>query len=83
MRLDPEFSREIAKISNGDGSRDAMFAFKKVTREVALKLSNTKAPSLFGDCIKTYGRVPVAVCVAVTIFERRDSCFLRIRWVGF
>lgn len=72
MKLDSSFSREITKIANGDGSREAMFAFKKTTQQTSLALSNTKVATLFNDCIKTYGRVPVAICTAITVYARRD-----------
>lgn len=73
MTLDRTFQREIAKVANGDGSREAFFAFKKTVRTVARTLSNIEAPYLFDGCVKEYGRVPVAVCVAVTICKKRDG----------
>lgn len=72
MKLDREFSREISKVANGDGSREAKFSFKATVQEVKKALSNTHAPKLFNACVKEYGRVPVAICTAQTIINRRD-----------
>ncbi len=72
IKLDTTFVNEIKKQSNGDGSREAMLAFTKKLRAVALTMSNPKAPILFTDCIKTHGRVPVAICLAVTVKSRQD-----------
>lgn len=79
MKLDRTFSREIAKIANGDGSREAKFAFLKTAKEVKRTLSTIEAPRLFTECLKKYGRVPVAVCVAETVIDRRD----RLDWVSY
>ena len=70
MKLDRTFSREFAKIANGDGSREAKFAFKKKAESVAKMLSDVKAPSLFDEAVKTYGRAAVAASLAVTVIER-------------
>jgi hypothetical protein len=75
--LDQIFAREIKKQANGDGSREAKFAFKKKVEEVARTLSTTKAAEIFDECIKKYGRVPVSICVAQTIIERRERLELR------
>lgn len=72
MTLDKEFRHEIAKLSNGDGSREARFAFKKVVETVARKLSCIRAPYLINESIRAFGRVPVAICLAVTILKKRD-----------
>lgn len=72
MKLDRTFAREVSKISNGDGSREAKFAFKKTVEEVKRALSTPEVREKFTDCIKQYGRVPVAICTAATIITRRD-----------
>lgn len=79
MKLDQTFARDIEKQANGDGSREAKFAFKKKVEETARALSTTKAAEIFDDCLKKYGRVPVAICVAQTIIERRD----RLEWRSY
>lgn len=73
MKLDPTFARDIKKQANGDGSREAKFSFKKKVEEARKALSTMKAAEVFGDCLRTFGRVPVAICVAETIIERRDQ----------
>ena len=78
-KLDQTFAKEIKKQANGDGSREAKFAFKKKVEEVARTLSTPKAAEVFNDCVNAYGRVPVAICVAETIIERRD----RLEWRSY
>lgn len=76
MKLDRTFARDIKKQANGDGSREAKFAFKRKVEEAAKALSTTKAAEVFNECLIKFGRVPVAICVAETIIERRD----RLEW---
>ena len=81
MKLDGDFVREVRKKANGDGSREARFAFIKEVKEARKKLSTPEVRRTFGECIKEYGRVPVAICVAATIIERRDRLETRtVRW---
>ena len=63
MKLDKTFEKEIIKISNGNGSREAKFNFLKSAKETAKKLSTIKAAEIFNSTIKKYGRVTVAICV--------------------
>lgn len=72
MKLDKTFSREISRISNGDGSREAKFAFLKKVREANKALSTPEVRRTYNDCIKRFGRVPVAICTAATIINRCD-----------
>lgn len=72
MKLDKEFVKEISKIANGDGGRNAKFEFVKQLKEVRKELSTVEAPYIYSDCIKKYGRVPVAICTAITIIDRAD-----------
>lgn len=72
IKLDDCFARELRKEANGDGSREAKFAFKDKVTKAAKELSTSEVPYIFSDVIKKYGRVPIAICVAVTIVERRD-----------
>ena len=39
MKLEKAFAREVSKVANGDGSREAKFAFAKKVRETREKLS--------------------------------------------
>ncbi len=81
MKLDRTFVRDVRKIANGDGSREAKFAFKKKVEEAKKGLSTPDVRDKYGDCIQKYGRVPVAICTAVTIIERQDRLEARtVRW---
>ena len=81
MKLDRTFAREIKKTANGDGSREARFAFLNPAREAAKKLSTPNVRREFDDILREYGRVTVGLCVAVTVFERRDRLESRtVRW---
>ena len=81
MKLDGDFVREVRKKANGDGSREARFAFIKEAKEARKKLSTPEVRRTFWECIKEYGRVPVAICVGATIIERRDRLKTRtVRW---
>lgn len=72
MKLDGAFAREIKKTANGDGSREARFSFLRPAKEAAKRLSTPNVREEFNDILREYGRVSVALCVAVTIRERRD-----------
>ena len=71
MKLDQTFAREIKK-ANGNGSREAKLALLKTIREANKALSTPEIMRAYNDCIKKFGRVPVAICTAVTINARRD-----------
>lgn len=80
MRLDNKFSREIKK-ANGDGSREAKFAFLNPTKEAAKKLSTTNVKDVFNEVLRQYGRVSVGVCVAATVLEREDRLeYSTVQW---
>lgn len=72
MKLDRTFTREISKVANGDGSREAKFAFLPKVREANKVLSTPDVMHTYDDCIKRFGRVPVAICTAATIVSRCD-----------
>ena len=81
MKLDRSFAREVEKASNGDGSREARFAFLNPAREAAKRLSTPNVRNDFDDVLREYGRAAVGLCVAVTVFERRDRLESRtVRW---
>lgn len=71
-KLDFTFARDVYNISNGDGTREARFAFMRDAKAVAKELSCPKAPYIFNYVVQTHGRVAVAVCVAVTILAHQD-----------
>lgn len=73
MKLDNDLTRAIKKEANGDGSREAKFAFLKRVEQASKDLSTSEvAQGGFDAAIKKHGRVPVAVCVAATLYERRE-----------
>lgn len=81
MKLDRTFVREIEKVANGDGSREARFAFLKPARSAAKKLSTPSVMNEFNQILQEYGRATVGLCVAVTIHERRDRLLTHtVRW---
>lgn len=79
--IDESFAREIKKIANGDGSREAKFAFLEKARAAARELSCPDVIDKFNDVMKKYGRVAVGLCVAATILERADRLSDKsVRW---
>ncbi len=72
MKLDWTFAADIRKQAYGDGTREARFAFMSRVRAARKALSTTRMQMVYGDVMKEFGRVPVAVCTAVTIWDRRD-----------
>lgn len=82
FKLDTCFAREVKKI-NGDGSREARFTFLNPARAAAKELSTPNVANIYGECIKKYGRVTVAICTAATIAERRDRLeFNTLQWAN-
>lgn len=81
MKLDRTFAREIKKTANGDGSREARFAFLNPARGAAKRLSTPNVRNDFDDVLREYGRATVGLCVAVTVWERRDRLESQtVRW---
>ena len=81
MKLDRTFAREVKKAANGDGSREASFAFLNPAKEAARKLSTPNVMREFDGILREYGRATVGLCVAVTAWERRDRLESRtVRW---
>ena len=81
MKLDGTFAREIEKTANGDGSRKARFAFLNPARDAAKRLSTPNVRNDFDDVLWEYGRATVGLCVAGTVWERRDRLESRtVRW---
>lgn len=80
MKLDREFTREIKK-ANGDGSREAKFAFLNPARAAAREMSTPDVMRTFPTIMKKYGRVAVGLCIAVTILDRQDRLEqTSVRW---
>lgn len=81
MRLDKAFSRDIKKIANGDGTPSHMKEFRQTLRAVDMELSSPKVTEKYSECIAKYGRVPVAICTAVTIVYRQNDLKQRsVQW---
>lgn len=72
MKLDRTFVQEIRKEANGDGSREARFAFLRLASVAAQKLSTPDVMREFNNILREYGRATVGLCIAVTVWERRD-----------
>lgn len=72
MTLDYTLSREIKKEANGDGSREAKFAFLAEASKAKQELSSPSVIDNFGEILQKYGRVKIAMCVAATITARAD-----------
>lgn len=72
MKLDETFVKEIKKIANGDGSRDAKFIFLRIAKAAAKELSSPSVEQIFDEVLRKYGRVAVGICLAATILERRE-----------
>lgn len=69
--LDRELAKEVRE-ANGDGSREAKFKLLARVKAVARDLSRTDVRDHFDEILKNHGRVPVAICVAVTAVMRED-----------
>lgn len=82
MKLDSTLARDIKKQANGDGSREAKFAFIKKVREASEMMSTPEVQrGKFDEAMKAYGRVAVAVCVAATLYQRRERLdFWKFDW---
>lgn len=80
--LDRTLSQEIKK-ANGDGSREAKFALLNKIRAAAKDMSTTAIRTQFDELSRKHGRAVTAICVASTIWMRKDRLELtgwRLRW---
>ena len=71
MKLDRTFSAELRKL-NGDGGRDAKFATLKKVKEAKRSLSTPEVIYNLDECIKAHSRAVVALCIASTLYLRRE-----------
>ena len=69
--LDRTLVKEI-KAAIGDGSREAKFALLKKIDAAAEEMSTPEIRERFNDMLVKHGRAVTAICVAATIWERRD-----------
>ena len=81
IKLDSTLIREIRAQANGDGGREARFAFIKKVRGASKLMS---APDVIRngkitEAFQAYGRAAVAICFAATLYQRRE----RLDFWGF
>lgn len=72
MKLDETFIKDMKKIANGDGSREAKFNFLRQAKAAAKELSTLSIKENFYKVLCEYGRVAVGICLAATILEKQD-----------
>lgn len=73
VKLDRVLAKDIQREANGDGSREAKFAFMKRVEAANKALSTPEVVrGGFDAAIKEHGRVSVSVCVAATLYNRRE-----------
>lgn len=80
--LDRTLAQEIKK-ANGDGSHEAKFALLKKIDAAAKEMSRTDIRTRFNELSIKHGRAVTAICIAATIWIRRDRLELsgwRVRW---
>jgi hypothetical protein len=71
MKLDSTLSREI-KALNGDGTREARFETLRRVKAAQGDLSTPNVREEFGRALQLHGRAVVALCVAATLYTRRE-----------
>ena len=71
MKIDSTLAREI-KAANGDGGREAKFSLLRRVKDANAALSTPGVRTNFNTAIKECGRVPVALCVAATLYARKE-----------
>lgn len=71
MKLDSTLSREI-KALNGDGTREARFETLRRVKAAQKDLSTPNVREEFGRALQLHGRAIVSLCVAATLWARRE-----------
>lgn len=80
--LDQTLAKEI-RACNGDGSREAKFAFLAKLDAAKRDLSTPEVTRTFMDCVAKHGRAVVGICVAATLTERGKRLdYWRKDWAG-
>ena len=80
MKLDRTLEKEI-KAANGDGSREAKFELLRKIKEAQKEFSTPKVITSFTEISRKHGRAVTAICVAATLWARRDRLEgWRLRW---
>jgi len=70
-RLDRTLAREI-KAANGDGSREAKFSLLHKIDDAVKDFSTPNVIRDFDQLLVKHGRAVTAICIAATIWERRE-----------
>lgn len=71
MKLDSTLAREV-KALNGDGSREARFETLRRVEAAKKDLSSPRVRDGFNEALRLHGRAITAVCVAATLYTRRE-----------
>lgn len=71
MTLDRELSRELRAL-NGDGSREARFGTWRRVEAARKDLSSPEVRESFNECLRRHGRAVVSLCVAATLYTKRE-----------
>ena len=81
MKLDRALAREISKAANDCKEQKTRMVLMQKLRKAKERLSTPDVIRTFGDALKECGRVPVAICTAVTINKRRNRLRAQtVRW---
>lgn len=70
MKLDRTLAQDIAKYTTNDGSQESINRIRRELRKVRSAMSSPDVMYRFAEHVKTFGRVPVAICTACSILER-------------
>lgn len=82
MKLDRTLAKEI-KAANGDGGREAKFSLLRKIDEARKDMSTPEIMTQFEDMPRKHGRAVTAICVAATLWSRRDRLDgWRLKWAA-
>lgn len=82
MKLDRTLAKEI-KAANGDGGREAKFSLLRKIDEARKDMSTPEVMTQFNDMPRKHGRAVTAICVAATLWSRRDRLDgWRLKWAA-
>lgn len=70
-KLDGTLAKEV-KAMNGNNSREAKFALLKKIDAAVKDMSTPDIQTRFNEILGKHGRAVTAICVAATLFERRE-----------
>ncbi len=79
-QLDRTLAREI-RAANGDGSREAKFSLLRKVEQAAQDFSTPDVIRIFDSLLVKHGRAVTAICVAATLWMRRERLDgWQLRW---